>query len=1127
VLAVACIYLYRNIDSQLKIFVQKELSKKLPGMVTEIESAHLVPSKGIVIRGLEISVPTKSGKSQVIAVQEAFIACDVELQAILSDNAQPTGIVLRKLTFYLTRDEEGQLQGFEQFQAINTSENPCPIEICESDLIYTDMQKPHAEPILFSGLNFSLTPPNSPNGNWGIIGKIDNHNAEHFECHAGFSPKTKDFTLTGKVSKYTANQNILSHLPSFSIYETTISSFYAKMDFDFEIERNIEKYGQLPFASVFRVHGSLYEGKLQFPLIVKHPISDIQLDFDITHDSAQIHNVSATSGESHLKLGCELTGLFPVRQAKLNYHVDQYRFDKQFLPSLARYLPERLNNQLDNFEVEGQASLQGSIHYNALAGNRRWGIESAVFELENLAVTYDKFPYMLDYLHGKIAIAPQGMQAVDGRRFSEEALTLHLESAEATNPDTKNIAIDGAMYQIMSEQPFGKFEITGKNVPIDDKLKRVIPDGPQEIVLSLNANGQFDAKLDVTLPGSVKSDGVMSPDLSLVVVPRNCSMRYEKFQLPLRNICGVLNMQNGRWSFSSLSAENGASVILGNGHLIPDGNGNVDFQLDLAAQGLKLNDDLIAAFEKESYRQLLTDLNFSGKADVNLTVRYLSQTRDFHINFDAVTDPNVTTIKPEAFKLPLSKVACHVRYDDGMVVVEDFRGCKGDSFLAADLRCFFRDDGSWVMSLENILAERFEHDTELIRALPSDLQGLASKLQIKEPVTLYGAMCFQKDASSDPQLRSFWDVKVICHQNSAMLGMPLSNICGCIGLLGKNDESGNTVFGRLELDSVNYGDYQLTNVCGPFSFHQNEITLGRGSLLPTFGYPSGNFQQTSLSTPPEVSPNIMQPVAAQSTVTQHNIAQVSIAQSVASYQPQLLSLAIAPQRADNATIVAKAYGGGVTLEGHVFQHEGTSYRLHTGLHNIDLGQATREMLAEQPFKGKLSGDLNLEGGVTAMIGSGQLALREADIYKLPTMQRIMQVFRVRNPDDEQSAICSSDVQFVLHGNKVTLSDVKLDGNMLSLAGTGDMNLNDMFINLDLGTRIAGNESQLPVISSVLNETSKQITEIHVVGSLKNGDLSVRTQALPGVMRALQTQQDAQQNNKRPVRDFFRNSWHFN
>jgi preprotein translocase subunit SecD len=106
---------------------------------------------------------------------------------------------------------------------------------------------------------------------------------------------------------------------------------------------------------------------------------------------------------------------------------------------------------------------------------------------------------------------------------------------------------------------------------------------------------------------------------------------------------------------------------------------------------------------------------------------------------------------------------------------------------------------------------------------------------------------------------------------------------------------------------------------------------------------------------------------------------------------------------------------------------------------------------------------------------------------------------VRNHDDEQSAICSSDVAFSLHGKKATLTEVRLKGNVLSLSGTGEMDLENLNLYLQLST---------------------QLTAISVAGQL--GNLSVQPIALPRLQQALQMQQEGQQNS-RPVMDFFKNA----
>ena len=1126
-LAVVSIYLYRNIDSQLKIFVQNKLSQQLPGFVTEIDSAQLIPSKGIIVRGIVISVPGKLGKSeQLLTVQEAFVTCDVDLQTILSGNAKPTAIKLQRLTLHLTRDENGELLGWEKLQTLKkSSEDACPIEISDSDVIYADLQKPNAKPIGLTGLNLRLTPTARKNANWEILGKMALFSKmESVEFEAKFLPQTQNLTLSGNATKISVDNIYFPYLSQYPIDAKTLESFQAKLDFQFEAEYDARKNEQLPFTTTFHIQGSLYDGKISSLPIAQHAISEIQLGFDITHDSLQIRNMSAISGEAQLKLDWQQAGLFPIREGKLEFQVEQFRFDNLFLPSLAGYLPQRLNDQLVHFQAEGRADLSGVIRYH----DRRWHIESTSIKLADTAVIYSKFTYRLDHLKGTIAIAPREMQAQDGQRFFEEAMTLWLESQDGKT------TIDGSMFQIMSDHSFGKFEIKAKNILIGDKLMQAIPPFQQAIVQSLRAEGYFDAGLEVRLPGSVKHDGEISPDLLLHIMPQNCSMCYEKFRLPLRNVCGIIQMQNGRWTFSNLRAENASSIIMGNGHLLPTATNGIDFQLNLSSQGMKLNDELVDAFQK-SHRQLLSDLKFAGRADVNLTLKYLSETQDFHVAFDAVTDPDVTTIKPGPFPLPLDKVNCHIRYADGMVQVKGFRGRKGDAFISTDMHCVFRNDGAWVMSLENLLAERFEQDTELVRAMPPDLQSFISKLQLKEPVTLKGMLCFQKDDTEDSPLRSYWDLGVICHQNSASLGLPLTNICGKIDVLGKNDENGILVFGKLDLDSVNCrfadGDYQLTSVRGPFSFYENEIILGRQSLLPGFAEPPYFMQQISMNPSVETTPMLSQPVVSQSNTQDSPTMQPAFYQNDPS-QPLLLSLTIKPNSVEEEKpIVASVYDGTLRLDGRVYQHPSMaySYRLKTGLRDINLEQVTHETLADHSFKGILSGNMQLEGGMNrdSMKGIGELALRDADIYKLPTMQRIMQFVGVRKNNDDQSAICSSDIAFTLQGNHVTLSDVKLEGNVLSLSGDGVLDMDTLAINLTLGTQLTREESRVPIIGNAINMASKQITEIHVGGTLRNGELSVRTQALPRIRDALQTQPDTQQSSGRPVRDFFKNSFRLN
>ncbi|MCL2348915.1 MAG: AsmA-like C-terminal domain-containing protein [Planctomycetaceae bacterium] len=1147
VITAACfaVYLYQNLDTQLKQYILGKLSQQYPHLEITIESVQLIPSKGIMLRGVQFAQPVENNSSrQLLDAQEIFIACPVELKTVLQGNLHPTKIVISKANLNVALDENGQLWGPKLLKPARKSDSqPCPLEILESGVTFRDWRKPDAAPLQFNGFHLTAIPPQTSadssdtdsndvdssnitvtqaaipeksrplaeHSHWLIDGEAANNRVETFKFQVAFDPDHERFQVQGNAGKLVLNHEYFSYLPAFGLANQALESFQAKADFHFELTHDAEQFAGLPFATTFQVAGKLYEGRILSPIVAKYPISDIEMQFEVTPDSLHVSNMSAISGESSLVMDWRQQGLCPIKNAKFGFQVKNLRFDKPFLQSLSPFLPQRLNDQLEDYETSGMASIVGSVFYDG----KRWGIARCEFLLSEMSVSYERFPYMLDRLSGNILIEPKNILQTGGQ-FTQQAAPQETVLQETTPQETlslslktsdgkRTVSIGGELLQIMSN-PHGKFEIVGENIPFDDKLLSAIKNPKHRAVIeSLHVSGNFNASMVIVLPGNHQP-----AQSSLELAPLECTLKYEKFPMTIRRIRGFVRMQNNQWSFDNLRAENGTTVLLGDGHLFSNEDGN-EFRLHTVVKSLALNEELYAAFINEGQQNLIKSLNIQGAADVNLDINYHSAGDQLNIGFDAVPDPLQTRLRPVAFPILLDTVTCRVHYRNGSVEVRDFRGKNGDTALSANMNCDFQPDGSWVMSLDQLLAERVEHSLEFERAIPGEMQTLLDQLAIREPVTLRGDFCFEKGASADSKLRSYWNVGVICHQNSANIGVPVTNICGKINLLGKNDGVQSTVFGELEIDSAMYLDYQLTNIRGPFSFYDNKVTLGANALAPVLTTPP-SFRQTSLQ---ETSPL---PNAASDERTSLQPGQPPLRDR----RPQLMSLTCSPDNYAGRPIDISVYGGHAQVGGVVFPN--ASYRLSTSVHEIDLATASRETLMTGKLKGKMSGKLELTGGRSGETreGNGHVAIRDADIYQLPTLQRLMKYFRIRDPGNDRSAICSGDIDFLVRGNNVNLSDVQLEGNLLSLSGNGAMNIDTMTVNLSLGTRLGNRQSQIPFVSDLVNATSDQISQIQVDGRL-GGDISIRPQALPNVQQAIKSSQE-NPNKNRPVRDFFRNTF---
>lgn len=113
---------------------------------------------------------------------------------------------------------------------------------------------------------------------------------------------------------------------------------------------------------------------------------------------------------------------------------------------------------------------------------------------------------------------------------------------------------------------------------------------------------------------------------------------------------------------------------------------------------------------------------------------------------------------------------------------------------------------------------------------------------------------------------------------------------------------------------------------------------------------------------------------------------------------------------------------------------------------VDLGETHTEV------SGSLSVQCDLFGSLTHTVslkGAGNAWLRGANLYELPVMIKLLRALSV-HPD--QGAFDSADVAFSIDGDQIPIHKLELDGDLVSMRGSGWVNLRrelslDMYANV--------------------------------------------------------------------------------
>ena len=255
--------------------------------------------------------------------------------------------------------------------------------------------------------------------------------------------------------------------------------------------------------------------------------------------------------------------------------------------------------------------------------------------------------------------------------------------------------------------------------------------------------------------------------------------------------------------------------------------------------------------------------------------------------------------------------------------------------------------------------------------------------------------------------------------------LKLQHIFGGIRLTGSTQGQAFQSRGMLDVDSVMARDIQITQLHGPFWMDSQQLILGSCASVVKAGQP--------------------------------------------------------PQQ-----ITAHALGGNVALDAHVVLDDQLNFAADVSLADAAITDFARSLhSARHDISGKVYAVLRFKGakaGLHTLQGTGQVRLREANIYELPVMARLLKFLSLRPPDD--TGFTSSDIDFRLQGEQLYFDRVDFHGDAISLKGKGWMDLNRQ-VNLDFYALVGRPEFQLPVIHSLLAEASKNILLIQVVGDIDN------------------------------------------
>lgn len=582
---------------------------------------------------------------------------------------------------------------------------------------------------------------------------------------------------------------------------------------------------------------------------------------------------------------------------------------------------------------------------------------------------------------------------------------------------------------------YGYLDITSDSIRFDQELFDALAQPVRNTVLSLHPDGDFRLEARVWRPpGST----ALARRKAIIHLNR-CAMRFEHCPYSFHNVEGQINVDDAVWTFANLSGTNDTGRFTCSGQLAP-GEGGYHLALDFTGTDVPLDAELRAALGPAG-QQLWTDLKPRGSVDAEWKVRYVTNQPGLGLWARIVPRPDATSIEPAAFPYRLDNVSGVAVYDNGTVHLERFRARHGNVQFDTRGQCQFFADGAWRIAFDDLSVDRLRIDRDLYTALPERLKTVVNQLNPTGSMNLRGMIAFARSAAPEEPVAVDWDLNLLFQHSSIDCQVLLNDISGGVRLSGRFDGRRVASRGALDLDSLTYKDVQITEIRGPIWIDDDRVLFG--------------------------------------------------------------SWAERKQSDENKRYVtAKLYGGTVLADLAVLQEATPRYHFRASVVNADLNRLSNEAIrGRQELHGEILGGLDVQGnalGPHTLSGQGYLRLRNADIYELPQMVRLLSLLSIKPPDD--TAFTDSDIDFWIGGEHVYFDRITFNGDAVSLVGTGQMDL-DTNLELTFYTMIGRQDWQLPIIGDVSRAAAQQIFQIQVTGDVAEPRITRET--FPGVSQALQ------------------------
>ena len=729
-----------------------------------------------------------------------------------------------------------------------------------------------------------------------------------------------------------------------------------------------------------------------------------------------MHNFGGVLTANHLALTGELAD-----------HITAFKFPDVPLASLPQWGPRKL---YANFKPRGSGNFE-------LVGEKqkgKWLHLHSVMCPDNIDICFEKFPYPVERVSGQCDYD-----------FLQNASKFDLVGSTGKQP----LHLRGT-WKGDGENVEAQIEITGSDIPFDQKLLHALSDKNRELAKSFNPTGRGHFRAWIChVPGTPKDDFQCTYLIHVV----DGTAKWARCPYPVENVEGDLLIHPGDWfEFKKFHGSHNGGEVWVDGQMLPVRPGSADHKLvvHLAGRDLCLDGDLfkgLAPFEglTKTWKKLdpTGRLSFQAKVDqIGLDQKDIDITK----NLDIAVEVAGCGIKPSFFPIALTDVSGKFRYHHNTVELSQFTARHNESRLSIqdglvqlyDKDCYQLDLVGLTSANSSILA-----DNAFLQALPAALKSTCEAINLKDQpfkIRNFRIGVTQGPEQKNPQVT--WDGVMSVHDAELRAGIDLNRVTGEIGCRGlHNGDHLESLAGNIDFADVSVYKQPIRGVHGSFSVKKEEPDKVHFTLddAPVFG---GNVTGLGWL---EFNSLGMRAYVVDLTASQINLEQFGRHNLGPNHE------------------LAGIAAGRLYLHGPV--------------------QRDRAVLDD------LQGNASLDVPYSP----------QTRLLNLPLLLDLLKFLGLHWPDRTMFEEAHADL--AIQGKRVTVSNLALRGSAVSLYGKGELNLDDMHLALDMYPSWGRAEQFLPsTFRGIPSAITKQLMKIEMRGKVggKEGDWEFHQRYMPGL-----------------------------